>query len=93
MEYQKESTSVEGPRFISEDNILLLNELKDLCYFPSPIQRKQFIASVCESVGAKSFKEITELNFGTAYLTALGILHRVGEEVFKSKSNRGTYEE
>lgn len=85
---ENKALKVEGHSFISNDKIDALLEIRDLCFLPSVKERKNFLVLVAAAAGADRVQDITESNFGSAYLTAKAILHRIGEDVFKfHKSN------
>lgn len=73
----------EGLRFISKGKVSILVEITDMCFFFSKKERSDFIKKVSASVGCKSFEEIKETDFGTAFLYAESILHSIGEKVFR----------
>jgi hypothetical protein len=81
------TAQAEGYRFISKEQIDLIQELKGLCYFVDSKKRKKFLNFVCLSVGSNSIQEIKDVDFGTAYLTALNLLHIEGERIFKPQRN------
>jgi glycerophosphoryl diester phosphodiesterase len=77
------TAQAEGSSFISIDQLALLQELQQLCFFPTIAERKDFFNKVAKSANAKHIYEIKSPDFGTAYLTALAMLHAAGEKVFR----------
>lgn len=79
------STSVEGPIYIGQEEIEVLNDIKTRCYYPSSVERTRFIRNVCISVGVKRFEEILEDDFETAFNLAISILRNRGEQILRGK--------
>ena len=71
---------------IGYDKVKLIHEIKDMCFFPTTEEKKKFLSQVAGSVGCSRIEDIQEPDYGTAYLTAKAILHKIGEDIFKPKN-------
>ena len=79
------STSVEVTTYLNAEEIAVLNDINSRCYYPSQLERKRFVRDVCASVGVKSFAEITEDDFETAFNAAMGILRERGNKILSGR--------
>lgn len=76
---------------IGKDEIGVIVDICNRCYFPLRSEKQLFFNKVCKSVGVDKLEEISEDQFEKAYHVALALLHKVGEDVFKTKKNWNHY--
>ncbi len=90
---ENRAMKIEGTSFITSEKIAAINEIKDMCFLPTVKEHKNFLILVAASAGCDRIQDIQEKDFGTAYLTAKQILHRIGAAVFTKQSHGGDYEQ
>lgn len=81
MRQQVETTLVVGPSYIQQEEIEVLKDIVSRCFVFEEKAHQAILEKILNSVGADSFDKITEDDFETAFNTAIGILHSIGEDI------------
>lgn len=76
---------------ICQEEIDVIKDLCNRCYFLSKKERTRFFAEVLASVGRTNLADITEDEFETAFNVGKEILYKTGEAVFKPQANSGRF--
>lgn len=78
-------TKLDSVQLIGKEEILVIVDICNCCYFPNKGDKKLFFSKVCDAVGVKQLEQIPEDKFLIAYHAAKALLYKVGEDVFRAK--------